>query len=357
MWIPSKDCNRSMCPLSRFNASESSTFEPLQVEFNYMYGTGSINGSYVKDTVSLGGVSVSHQPFALANHVDKSIIAKDYKQRKKYHGDASVNGVLGLGFPSLVASSQPYDPLLFAMAKQGLIPELVFSIFTNSALAEGWSGEMTLGGINHQRYDGSLAYVDVLPIRLDDTSAEEVVMWVVQGQSIRIQNSNITILDPQVDNMKYILLDTGTSLSYVGSYYAAQLVSAVMAAKSNLDEKSGCYIVDCGLKNSTKQVEFEFARFSNGTAGTVQVSIPVRDLVQPRHVGQNVTGKDDTCLFSICSWPELNNKSNDEGDAKSHVFVFGDSILRSMYLVFDGVRNQTGFASPVGSQTKVTVAT
>jgi hypothetical protein len=347
-----------MCPLSQFNASASSTFDPLQEKFSYMYGTSSINGTYVKDTVSLGGVSVSHQPFALVDHVDKSIIAGDYKQRKQYHGDVSANGVLGLGFPGLVASSQPYDPLFFSMAKQGLIPELVFSIYSNSVLAEGWSGEMTLGGINRDRYDGEIAYVDVLPISMDDnvTTPAEVAMWVVQGQSIRVKGSNITILDPQVDTMKYVLLDTGTSLSYVGSYYASQLVSAAMPAKSSLDKESGCYIVDCELKNSTEQVDFEFARFSNTTAGTVQVSIPVKELVQPQHLGQYLIGKDDTCIFSICSWPESDDDDDDDkSDSKPHVFIFGDSILRSMYLVFDGVRNQTGFASPVGSQTKVTI--
>ncbi|KAI9469824.1 MAG: aspartic peptidase domain-containing protein [Benjaminiella poitrasii] len=375
LWIPSVECNEKVCPDTTFDSSKSSTFKSLNEPFSYEYNDGTINGTYVKDTVALGGLKVLNQQFVLADRTSKTIIANDYKQRLKYGASVSVNGVLGLGFQSRVLVSNGeaiYKPLLYSMVSQGLIPEMVFSIFTGSVLDEGWAGEMTLGGVNEARYEGDIGYAAVPKISRDgdDNTPPEVSLWLLQTQSLSLLDTavlynantkqNETQLIPklqlpfQLANAKYALIDTGSSLSYVGGLYAKQLVLSLTDSTSvNLDADSGCYIVDCALANSTQHVKLEFARFTNGTSGTVSVTIPIKQLVQPQHVEKTIAGKDDTCIFSICSWPPSDDSDDVDESNDTTVFVLGDSVLRSMYLVFDAVRDKIGFASPIGTQVKV----
>ncbi|KAI7907178.1 aspartic peptidase domain-containing protein [Cokeromyces recurvatus] len=372
IWIPSVKCEQKICPDTTFNPSNSSTFELIDSAFNAEYGDATINGTLAQDTVILGGAQIDNQTFVLVNKASKLLIADDYKQRLKYHTNASVDGVLGLGYSSSVENNQHvYSSLLHSMVDQNLIPEPVFSIFTNSVMANGWAGELTLGGVNEERYQGQIKFADVPAISTnsDTNTSSQVGLWLVQSKSISVLDAATVynaktkqygvemipklILPFQLDNTKYVLFDTGTSLSYVGKLYAKMLIMGLQESTNvDLDVESGCYLIDCAFANSTKQIEFEFAQFSNGTAGSVRVSIPVKYLIQPQHVGKAMTGEDDTCIFSICSWIPGKDNENEDGN-ETTVFVFGDSVIRSMYLVFDSVRNRIGFASPIDTTIKV----
>ncbi|EPB82689.1 hypothetical protein HMPREF1544_10592 [Mucor circinelloides 1006PhL] len=252
---------------------------------------GNFSGIYAKDTLSLGGIVVQEQQFALVDHIEKSMLANDYKLSKKCANEiVSTQGMLGLGHKSMVQvpsenASDLYDPLIYAMTKQSLIPEQIFSFYTNSVLSEGWVGELTLGSVNVDRYTGDVGYAAVPAISMDgnDSTPSEHTLW---------------------QDIKYILIDTETSLSYIGGLYSAQIVSAITPEiQPDLDTSTGCHVVDWGLKNSTKYVEIGLFRFANGTNDTLRVSIPVRNLVQLQHVGKSMMAKDGTCIFNLCSWP------------------------------------------------------
>lgn len=85
-------------------------------------------------------------------------------------------------------------------------------------------------------------------------------------------------------------------------------------------------------------IDIDLARYNNGTMGTVHIRIPVKVLVL--HVS------DDQCIFSVCGWPKQEQK-------KIPTFIFGQSILQSLYLIFDAKNKQIGFASPVHSGSTV----
>lgn len=275
---------------------------------------------------------VQEQQFALVDHIEKSMLANDYKLSKKCANEiVSTQGMLGLGHKSMVQvpsenASDLYDPLIYAMTKQSLIPEQIFSFYTNSVLSEGWVGELTLGSVNVDRYTGDVGYAAVPAISMDgnDSTPSEHTLWVIQGTSLGVldeamyymrhlkkkkkkgQTSLIpeNVLPFQQQDIKYILIDTETSLSYIGGLYSAQIVSAITPEiQPDLDTSTGCHVVDWGLKNSTKYVEIGLFRFANGTNDTLRVSIPVRNLVQLQHVGKSMMAKDGTCIFNLCSWP------------------------------------------------------
>ncbi|KAL7317888.1 hypothetical protein PS15m_004186 [Mucor circinelloides] len=85
-------------------------------------------------------------------------------------------------------ASDLYDPLIYAMTKQSLIPEQVFSIYINSVLSEGWVGELTLGSVSVDRYTGAVDYTAAPAISMDsnDSTPLEHVLWVVQGTSLDV---------------------------------------------------------------------------------------------------------------------------------------------------------------------------
>lgn len=233
-----------MCPVSRFQPQKSITFKSTNIPFGYYYGDGEINGTYVKDTVTLDNISVPYQPFALADRVSKSVIAADAKRRDKYDTSVSVQGVLGLGFPDLVQvpkGSTKYNPFFSSILQsQGL--NGIFSIYTNSI--KGWSEELTLGGFNTNKLKGNISFASVSPISIDGNNTTPPIysMWVTRAQSIGVsnihQNKTIrkTILPLQQE--KYVMIDTGTTLSYVGGFYARQLVNALSMVSNTLDKKN-----------------------------------------------------------------------------------------------------------------------
>ncbi|KAI8969275.1 aspartic peptidase domain-containing protein [Mycotypha africana] len=421
LWIPSIQCDSRMCRNHTFNSSASSTFQPFNktIPYGYYYGSNSINGSYARDTITIGGLVVHNQPFVLASRVDPDLIAHDARHRQKYKGKASVEGVLGLGFPNMIQSDEIKDnqnlsdPLLYRLAKENLIPERVFSIETFATTRdlavvgrslEGWTGELTLGGVNPDRFSGDVLYASVPAVSLDNniTTPPEHALWLVQTVSFGVSemsnktdsidnnknstdNSTVSLIPATA---KYTMIDTGTSMSYIGSYYAKQMLQAISGNKDGfeLDTDTGCYLLDCGLIHSGKQIEINLiqrqeeeqqrsqtaVRNYTATATTtmrntkkLRVTIPVKNLIQPQHVGEYITGKDDTCIFSLCSWPSISeeeeddeyvkNDKTDDKDTDVPLFIFGDSVLRSIYLVFDSERSQVGFASPVGSNTTVSL--
>lgn len=87
-----------------------------------------------------------------------------------------------------------------------------------------------------------------------------------------------------------------------------------------------------------------------------RISIPVKDLIQSQYVGKSMAGEDDTCMCSLRSRPSIISDDDDDNDDDTLndilVFIFGDFVLRSIYLVFDVFRNQIGFASAIDSNTQ-----
>ncbi|KAJ6449783.1 acid protease [Mycena sanguinolenta] len=128
--VPPATCNFG----STFGINASTTFAPFQnVSFNITYGTGSfVAGPTVGfETVSVGGLEVSHQVVPVPNVAG-------------WVSDGIQSGVLGLAFPNLTslfnttnpinASAQNqvlYDPFFFTAVKENKVDHPYFSIALN----------------------------------------------------------------------------------------------------------------------------------------------------------------------------------------------------------------------------------
>src|SRR4051812_37018546 len=98
------------------------------------------NGDYVLDMFHIGGGSVKNLQFGIG--LDAT----------------SPQGIMGIGFRtnevSAVKGDGPYDNLAYAMASQGIINSVAYSIWLNDLHSS--KGEILFGGIDTKKYHGSL---------------------------------------------------------------------------------------------------------------------------------------------------------------------------------------------------------
>ncbi|CAO3587891.1 unnamed protein product [Absidia cylindrospora] len=453
LWVPSSNCKKQSCPFGGFNTAKSTTFKQTPEKFSIQYGIGSVNGSYVQDTVTVSGVKISQQQFGLATHTKDILIAQE-------SGDAAVNanGILGLGYPQLTAATTQnnpaYTPFVFNLVKEGLIQEPVFSVYMNSASRKGWSGEIIFGGVDPSKYDGDMFYLPVaklqnhpnptsegnsngggggsnsdnngngsgdsgnggnsnsegsdgnddendaaadegdnnneldseagidddidgddnddssftetqklrtmnlgnLSINIDDhintqplhksnangassANYDGYYYWMVYGQGIAVRNGH---QNPEFKLQKpgAFILDTGTTLSYLPNDVTISIATAMAGSNGfQLDRQSGLLVVDCATAKSKATLELQMSTTPSLKSSPITFSVKASELVIPLDGDSAESAK--TCLFGIAP-------VGGSGGLGPNMFLIGDSMLRSSYLVFDMGKNRVGIAAAKG---------
>lgn len=351
--MPSTACPASNCPFSRFSSASSSSFKSLNKPFGIQYGIGSVNGTYATDTVTVGGATIPNQQFGLAS------ITRDILQPHTAVGNdpssnntnaVEANGILGMGYPSLTqANSQgegAYNPFVFNLAAQGIIKQPVFSIFLNSISKTGWAGEITLGGIDTTKFDGDLTYLPVASLTSksstvpggNSSSNAGYYYWMVYGQGLGVTNSN-TGTNPswKLREVGAYILDTGTTLTYLPTSVATEIVTAFAGPKGfALDKQSGVFIVDCTTSQSPARFELVMSQSSKVSANPLVLSVPANELVIPIDTTDVTTAT--MCMFGIAPL-------GGSGGIGANMYLIGDSVLRSAYMVFDMGQNRVGLAA------------
>ncbi|KAI7887375.1 acid protease [Lichtheimia hyalospora FSU 10163] len=358
LWIPSTECPLQLCPLARYDPTQSSTYEDTGEPFRITYGIGNANGSYARDTVHLGQLQVEKQQFGLAKLTD-NIVAPGQDMEaiaaNDMDNDHMSNGIFGLGYPGLTAAKK-YDPFVFSLAKQGLLNEPVFSIHMGSLFDKGWAGDLLLGGIDSTKYRGNLVYAPVRP----GSSGEPLTYWMCHGQGIRLldgTSSNGTVLDFSfTQTTRGFIIDTGTTLTYMDKDMAEPLVEAVAGTNVVLDDASGTFIVPCRLaKRKSQNLHLELVLSNSETPvddPPVRLHVPVTDLFIPLDGDSLDTATQ--CMFGIAPWVK-NEEDNDTATKLGNrgLVLVGDTVLRATYLVFDMGQDRIGFAQAIGSSSRV----
>lgn len=290
---------------SKFNSDKSSTYQDTNVTFNIQYGAGSIRGDYVQDKIQLDEkTSLPDQVFGLATSAKDGILSEASES----------NGILGLGFPTLTASSdtdQAYDPFVFNLYKKGIISKPMFSIsLANEVMHVGSDG-----GVK------DIQYVDVMKNVNPKTSKEDYTFWSVKLSGIEAENQTL------VSKSQNVILDTGTTMSYLTQDIVEKMLDSVNVSYT-LDKNTNLYQVKCDARDTKKTVDFSFDN-------KVQLKMAVEDLIM------SLDGE-KSCIFGFTF-----------GFDNSDSFVFGDSVLRSTYLVFDFGNRKVGMASALNSAIQI----
>jgi pepsin A len=206
IWISSDLCTSGGCVLPgrrRFNHLESTTFSfpkdspTLSVQF----GTGKLSGPLGTDNLRVGPVSV-HQTFAMMQN-----------QAGWIWEDVPIEGIVGLGFPSL-ANTDGHPPFFDSVIQQKALKRNEFAFYVSrenpAANAIMW------GGVDSRFYSGSIEWFQVVDphywaLELVQFRVGNVSFHFSQAQRSHLYSAASLIEKPKKHG-PVVVLDTGTSV-------------------------------------------------------------------------------------------------------------------------------------------------
>jgi hypothetical protein len=315
--------------------SKSSTYKvAVQNGFSIQYQdqTGA-SGDYITDTFSIGGATIKALEMGLA------------------YNSSSAVGVLGIGYQINEASdsSQSSDPtiapftypsIIDTMVSQGLISSMAYSLYLDDL--EASTGSIIFGGLDSDKYHGSLLQIPIVPDTLDNgTKVYAEFAVAMTGFGITSQ-SGITTNLTTASYEEPAVLDSGTTITYLPD----RLVELIIEEINGVDDtqNSGNIFVDCNIRNNASMT----FNYGFGGAKGVSIKVPVDELVfnlddafSPGGFSPSQLPFSSTCAFGILP--------GGQGP-----YILGDTFLRSAYVVYDLQNNlialaQTNFNSTTSS--------
>mmetsp|Transcript_24717 Transcript_24717/g.38218 ORF Transcript_24717/g.38218 Transcript_24717/m.38218 type:complete len:411 (+) Transcript_24717:50-1282(+) len=291
LWVPVVGCSHCgipiIAPKAKYDQSKSSTYENDGAAFDITYGSGSVSGEFVVDTVDVAGIMVEDQRLGAIK--DAGGLGMGYTLGK-------FDGILGLGFTSI--SIDGATTVLENAVKADLLDEPVFAFY----LGDNADGELTIGGTDESKYEGELRMVDLTAatywqIALDGISLSD-------GQSVAKDTSAI--------------VDSGTSLITGPTAEIEKLAQQVGATKNFMGE----YTIDCGAVATMPDIVF--------TIDGHDYTIEGKDAV---------IQSGGMCLFSFMGL--------DIPGESAPKWILGDVFMRRFYCAFNLEKKQVGFAKAV----------
>ena len=275
-----------------YNANDSSSYSYLNSDFEIKYADGSeALGDYATDTLAIGGTAIENVQFGIG------------------YSSSSPQGILGIGYETneaaISTTDKTYPNFPAVLVSAGVINSMAYSLWLNDIDAN--QGSILFGGVDSDKYTGSLA---TLPIIQEEGEYREFIIGLTG-----ITAANQTILSSS-DEAVAVLLDSGSSLSYLPTAYANATFTIFEA---EYDENAGAAVVNCNLMNSKDTVDFDFS------GKTISVSMSELIILDGYRHNQAV------CILGI----------SDAGDTTA---VLGDTFLRSAYVVYDLSNNEISLA-------------
>jgi Eukaryotic aspartyl protease len=315
IWVPSRQSDicierRSACQLGAFDSAASSTFvDLLQGAFQIQYVDGSqIQGDYIADAFGMGAsVNLQNLTMGLATQASRGL------------------GIMGIGYSageSIVAldPNAVYPNVIDELVLQGVISSRAYSLYLNDLDAD--SGNILFGGLDTNKYSGDLIALPVQP----DADSGSLTSFTVAFTGLSIMDGAGTNQLTRENIAVPAILDSGTT----NTYFPDDLANAILEGLGVTTDESFGNVVRCSLARQPATFIFAFG----GPGGpTINVSLAqfVTPLLTPD--GRTPTFNDgaEACSFGIYG-------------AGNDPILFGDTFLRSAYVVYDLDNNEIGLA-------------
>jgi hypothetical protein len=150
-----------------------------------------------------------------------------------------------------------------------------------------------------------------------------------------------------IENAKFteaqqVLIDTGTTLTYVNAAIAeATLKSVTNSTKFTVSSDTNMFLLDCKHHKSDARLQLFLShkRKSKLDKKPLVIDIPISSLVIPLDTDEVSTAK-------LCGWGIVAKGEN-------YPYIIGQSVLQNTYLTFDMEHSLIGFAASSNTTTKV----
>ena len=293
------DCNGPLCPSSKFDESQSSTWKPSGQSVEFKYGTGDVSGHGGTETVELAGISVDNVGIAIVDRIDVQAVTDP------------TSGIMGMAFESLAKLGKPWWQLVY---ESGKVSGQFFAYWLkrnndNGQVFDSNGGEFSIGELDHDYYKGDINYI---PLSGED-------YWRIPLQSISVSGQDVGLGGQGA-------IDTGTSLIGARSDFTSRFYSHIPGAHPHSNwslRLKGFYEFDCSTQ---VDVAFNF--------GGKSYNINSADFAL-----KGFTSDSSSCTGAIFSL--------DLGWGSPVDYVVGDAFLKNVYSVFDYGRRSVGFAEVV----------
>lgn len=313
LWVntpSSKGCESRGNPCAAagtYTANSSSTYTYLSSDFNITYDDGSgASGDYATDTLTIGGATLASQQFGIG------------------YTTTSSEGVLGVGYQLnevqvVRLGKGVYDNVPAKMVTDNLISSNAYSLWLNDLDAN--TGNILFGGVDTDQFEGHLATLPIQQVDGEYSVFLIALTAVSLGSTTIASNQNVAVL-----------LDSGTSLTYLPNDITEEIYQAVGAT---YDNQEGSAYVPCSLASNTTTLDYTF------TSPTISITMAelVLDIAGANGQPLYLPNGEQACVFGI-------------SPAGTSISVLGDTFLRSAYVVYDLSNNEISLA-----QTKFNVTT
>lgn len=200
-----------------YDPSSSTTYKAVADSFfEISYGDNSwAKGTVFRDTVSIGGATVTGQAIGLPSTVSTTFVS-----------DTNSNGLVGMGFSSMNTFKPSPQKTFF----DNIASELEEPVFTSLLRSDG-VGEYEFGKVDSSKYTGSLVNVSV-----DSSNG----YWQFDSPLFAVGSGSLQTLTGSVTTA---IADTGTSLMLVPSQMLEAYYGNVPNAQ--LSSSVGGYVYPC----------------------------------------------------------------------------------------------------------------
>ncbi|KAI9305491.1 aspartic peptidase domain-containing protein [Cunninghamella echinulata] len=328
-WVPSNKCPKEKCDLDKYDLSttnQNNNIEP----FSVTYGSGTIKGEYRKETITIGNIVVHDQQFGAVSDVSGFTLLPE--KDKNGNDQPSLDGLLGLGFPGLTGSDEGYDPVVISMYKQKLIQEPVFSIYLNERDAQDYAGEIIFGGIDQDKYTGSMGYIPLIQGK-NKRGKTDYTHWAFRGGSISTQSNQ----KHSFKSSDVLIFDTGSTFTYFSKDIIDSLIPTNLKNNINYNKSQNLYFCNCDLLHDTEN-SLQLTLPQTNSKTPLTITIPVANLI----VTDGTNDTNTQCVFGMVPLGESEVIDTTYG---GRLFILGDTILRSLYLVFNFREHTIGVAA------------
>ncbi|KAI1230990.1 Gastricsin [Lamprotornis superbus] len=271
LWVPSTDCKSPAC--CEYPGMLAAATPQL-----CLADLGSL-------PLQIQSITVTNQEFGLS---------QEEPTQPFYFAD--FDGILGMAYPSLAVGGMA--TALEGMLDQDQLSEPVFSFYFSRQPTYEYGGELILGGIDPQLFQGDITWAPVTQKLYWQVALEEFAV----GQSVTSWCSQGC----------QAIVDTGTFLLTVPQEYIESILEALGA-----QETSYGYAVDCSDTQSMPPITF-------GIGGA-------RLLLSPSAYSNGY------CTLAI----EVTYLPSQDGQP---LWILGDVFLKEYYTIFDMANNRVGFA-------------
>ena len=199
-------------------------------------------------------------------------------------------------------------------------------MYTANPFPDASTGSVLFGGIDTDKYTGNLISVEIYPSELQNGQSVFTSFTVAFTSLSATSDSGTDQLTPS-NYAEAAILDSGTTITLLPDD-VAQTVFEEFGAE--VSEELGAVVVPCALANKTGSLTYEF-----GGTGGPKIAVDVSQLVLPLTLPNGNVPKYSNgataCQLGIQAAGDL-------------PVLFGDTFLRSAYVVYDLDNNRIALA-------------